>query len=87
MGFVHFFNFFSRVREKLNLFLFLFFWSNIRAQRARCTPPGAGWLDGVASDSNRILWRSTNLQRFGPQLGIRPVLDQFEAMGSSESGV
>jgi hypothetical protein len=44
--------------------------------------PGAGWLDSIASDSNRILWRSTNPQRFGPQLGIRPVLDQSEAMGS-----
>ncbi len=40
------------------------------------------WLDGVASDSSRVLWRSTratgNPQRFGlgPQLGIRPVFDQ-----------
>ena len=25
-------------------------------ERGALTPPGAGWIDGVASDSNRILW-------------------------------
>jgi hypothetical protein len=69
--------------RKYNLFLFLFSGSNIRARRARRTPPAAGWFGGVASDSNRLLWRFTNPQRFGPHLGIRPVLDQSEAMGSS----
>ncbi len=78
-----------RARQRRVVFNYnlVIFRSNIRARRARCAPPGAGWLDGVASDSNRILWRSTNPQRFGlgPQLRIRPgpVLDQSEAMGSS----
>ncbi len=69
-----------RFEREIKFFLFLFFGSNIRARRALRTPPGAGWLDGVASDSSRVLWRSTtgNPQRFGPQaqLGIRPVFDQ-----------
>ena len=52
-------------------------------ERGALTPPAAGWLDGVASNSNRILWQTTNPQLFGPHCGIRPVLDQSEAMGSS----
>ena len=49
----------------------------------RRTNPAASWFDGAASDSNRILWQTTNPQLFGPHCGIRLVLDQSEAMGSS----
>ena len=59
-------------REKLKLFYFYFSGRTFGLG----APPGAGWLDGVASDSNRILWRTTNPQRFRPHFGIRPVLDR-----------
>ncbi len=91
------------MREKLNLFLFLFFGSNIRARRARRTPPAAawGWLDchGVACDSNWLLRLSyqpgppaprPRLRTRTPQAhlgGTRPVLDQSEAMARGSSGV
>ncbi len=69
--------------KKFNLFLFLIFGSNIRARLVRRTPPAAGWFDGVASDSNRLLSRATEPQLLGPHFGIRQVLDQPEAIESS----
>jgi hypothetical protein len=63
-------------------FQLYFFRSKRRARLAQRTSPAAGWFDGVASDSKGVLWRTTNPQRFGPPFGIRPVLDQTEALGS-----
>ncbi len=63
-------------------FQLYFFRSKRRARRAQRTSPAAGRIDGVASDSKGVLWQTTNPQRFGPHFGIRPVLDQTEALGS-----